>query len=121
MPGTVDLALLYDQASGQIPITDAHGNPAGTRPAVEFATGGGTQAALGGTGRAIVKGDADLNTIATTFDLSIGEQDTGSPGPLESFITWAAAAAPANHYAWSSSTTAAASAGRTGTSRATRS
>ena len=52
-----------------------------------------------GPGRAIVKGDADLNTIATTFDLSIGEQDTGSPGPLESFITWAAASAPANHYA----------------------
>ena len=40
-----------------------------------------------------------MNTIATTFDLSIGEQDTGSPGPLEGFITWAAAAAPANHYA----------------------
>src|SRR4051812_32104828 len=41
LPGTVDLALLYDQAGGQVPITDAHGNPAGTRAAIEFATGGG--------------------------------------------------------------------------------
>jgi hypothetical protein len=99
LPGSVRLAVLYDQAGGPIPLTDAHGNPAGTRPAVEFATGGGKQAPWGGTGRAIVKGDSDPNTITTTFDLSIGEQDTGTPGPLEGFVTWAAAAAPANHYA----------------------
>ena len=51
LPGTVNLALLYDQAGGQIPISDAHGNPAGTRPAVEFATGGGTQPWGGRGGR----------------------------------------------------------------------
>src|SRR5262245_35049198 len=60
LPGTVNVALLYDQAGGEIPINDAHGQPAGTRSAIEFATGGGKQSPWGGTGRAIVRGDSDL-------------------------------------------------------------
>jgi hypothetical protein len=63
-----------------------------------YATGGGTQAAWGTAGRAILQADANMNSVATTFDI-IGERNTGDPATLRDFITWSAANAPATNYA----------------------
>lgn len=62
-----------------------------------FATGGGTQAAWGTAGRAVLASDANLNSVATTFDI-IGERNSGDPATLRDFITWSAANAPAANY-----------------------
>jgi len=62
-----------------------------------YATGGGTQAAWGTAGRAILQADANMNSVATTFDI-IGERNTGDPATLRDFITWSAANAPATNY-----------------------
>jgi len=99
LPATVKLALLYEQTSGTVPVYDANSNVTGSRPAIEIATGGGSQPPWGGSGQAIVQGSTDPNTIATKFDLSIGDPDNGDPTTLENFITWAAQMAPASHYA----------------------
>lgn len=63
-----------------------------------YATGGGAQAAWGTAGRAILQADANMNSVATTFDI-IGERNTGDPATLRDFITWSAANAPASNYA----------------------
>ncbi|MCS7046816.1 MAG: clostripain-related cysteine peptidase, partial [Gemmataceae bacterium] len=83
LPGTVNIAVLYDQSANH----------------QRFATGGGTQAAWGTTGRGIIRPDANPNIIATPFDLSIGEKNTGSSAALVEFLTWARTAAPATRYA----------------------
>lgn len=84
LPGTVKFAVLWDQSE------DA------SEP--QYPTGNGAQPAWGTTGRAIIEPDTK-SSVATTFDLSIGEQNSGDPATLTSFINWAAGAAPAAHYA----------------------
>ena len=81
LPGTVKIAILYDQWTSQ-----------------KFATGGGTQAAWGDTGRAIITADTNLSRIQTTFE-RIGEKNTGDPKVLTDFLSWTVTAAPANKYA----------------------
>jgi hypothetical protein len=86
LPGSVQIAALWDQSAKQ----------------TTYATGFGTQAAWGTTGRAIIRPDLNMDRdtgIATSFDTSIGEQDTGDPNTLKSFLQWAAQNAPAQHYA----------------------
>lgn len=80
LPGTVKISLLYDQWSSQ-----------------KYATGGGTQAAWGDTGRAILTADTNMNSIKTSFE-RLGEKNTGDSATLTSFLAWTATAAPANHY-----------------------
>ena len=80
LPGTVKISLFYDQWSSQ-----------------KYATGGGTQAAWGDSGRAIVTADTNMNSIKTTFE-RLGEKNTGDPATLTSFLSWTVTAAPANRY-----------------------
>lgn len=82
LPGSVNVAVYWDQSSR------------GTT----YATGNGTQSAWGGAGRAILRGDTNRSTVATTFEL-LGEQNTGNPATLTSFIQWAVQQAPAQRYA----------------------
>ena len=82
--GSVNIAVMWDQsARSSLP---------------RYATGNGTQAAWGTSGRAIITPD-NTSTVKTTFDLSIGEQNTGSSGALTSFVNWATQTAPAERYA----------------------
>jgi VCBS repeat-containing protein len=83
LPGSVNLAVLWDQSSAVAPT---------------YATGGGAQAAWGTTGRAIVVGDTDPLRVATPFDI-LPEQNTGDPATLQDFLQWGAAVAPARNYA----------------------
>ena len=64
-----------------------------------YATGGGTQAAWRTYGRSVLKADSSTTTIASTFDLSLGEKNTGSPATLVDFVKWGVAQAPAQRYA----------------------
>ena len=84
--------------------------PAGVRFAVSwdqpkvgvgtaYATGGGSQAAWRTCGRSVLTADANTSTIASAFDLSGGEQNTGDPAALVDFVKWGVAQAPAAHYA----------------------
>lgn len=63
-----------------------------------YATGGGSQAAWGTAGQAILQADANMNSVATSFDI-IGERNTGDPATLRNFITWSKTNAPADNYA----------------------
>jgi len=83
--------------------------PAGVRfvvawdqPAVSegmaFATGGGKQAPWRTYGRSVLQADSDPLTIASTFDLTAGEQNTGAASTLADFITWGVTKAPADRY-----------------------
>lgn len=82
LPGSVNLAVLWDQsAAGQT-----------------FASGGGSQAAWGTTGRAFVSADTNSQVVATEFEL-LGEQNTGDPDTLGAFLDWSSIEAPAEHYA----------------------
>ncbi len=63
-----------------------------------FATGGGSQAAWGTAGRAVIQPDTNVSRIATPFDI-IGERNSGDPAVLRDFLTWTMTVAPANHYA----------------------
>ncbi len=80
LPGTVKIAILYDQWVSK-----------------KYATGGGTQAAWGDTGRAILTSDTNLSRIQTNFE-RLGEKNTGDPKILTEFLNWTVTAAPANHY-----------------------
>ncbi len=82
LPGSVKLALLWDQSS-KFPT---------------YPTGGGTQPAWGTTGRALIIGDTDPTRIATTFEI-LPEQNTGDPATLQNFLHWAKTVAPARNYA----------------------
>ena len=62
-----------------------------------YATGGGTQAAWGTAGRAVIAADTNANQIATTFDI-VGERNTGDPAVLREFLTWTMTVAPASQY-----------------------
>lgn len=80
LPGSVKITLLYDQWNSQ-----------------KFATGGGSQAAWGDTGRAVLTPDTNLNVIKTQFE-KLGEKNTGDPVTLTNFLTWTTTVAPANRY-----------------------
>lgn len=62
-----------------------------------YATGGSP--ALWRTyGRSVLVGDTS-NLIASTFDISLGERNTGDPATLVDFLRWGAERAPAANYA----------------------
>jgi hypothetical protein len=81
LPGSVSVAVLWDQSS----------------KLTTYATGNGTQAAWGTVGRGLVVADRSAN-IATPFEV-LPEQDTGAGGTLQDFLVWAQGQAPARHYA----------------------
>lgn len=62
-----------------------------------YAMGGGTQAAWGTAGRAIIAADTNANQIATSFEI-VGERNTGDPTVLRDFLTWTMTVAPATNY-----------------------
>ena len=80
LPATVHFEVFYDQNNQQ------------PQP-----TGSGGQAAWGNAGEGVIQGD-DTAQIATWFT-RLGEQNSGTPDTLSSFIEWAAAREPAHHYA----------------------
>lgn len=82
LPGSVNVALLWDQSENQ----------------QRYATGRGSQAAWGTAGRGFLQPDLDSASVATAFEL-LGELNTGSSATLTSFINWAAQEAPAERYA----------------------
>ncbi len=82
LPSSVKIVVLWDQSSAR----------------TTYATGGGTQAKWGGTGRAVITPDTNMNSVKTVFDTSIGEKNTGDPTVLRDFLIWGAATAPANRY-----------------------
>jgi hypothetical protein len=63
-----------------------------------YATGGGTQAAWRTYGRSVLTADSSMTSIASTFDLTVGEKNTGDPATLVDFVKWAAQQAPAQRY-----------------------
>jgi len=84
LPGSVKIVVSWDQPKSS----------AGSA----YATGGGTQAAWRTYGRSILKADSSTTTIASTFDLSFGEKNTGDPATLVDFVQWGVQKAPAQHY-----------------------
>ncbi|WP_179051975.1 pre-peptidase C-terminal domain-containing protein [Nostoc sp. TCL26-01] len=82
-PSNVNFAVLWDQSS-----FDTN---------KQYTTG--TQGKWGTTGRAIIQADTNMNRVATNFDISIGELNTGDPNNLVNFVNWAKTAAPAENYA----------------------
>jgi hypothetical protein len=63
-----------------------------------YATGGGSQPAWSTYGLSVLQPDSNMDSIASRFDLTVGEQNTGSAATLENFVKWAAAQAPADKY-----------------------
>lgn len=63
-----------------------------------YATGGGSQAAWKTYGRSVLGADSNMSSIASRFDLSFGERNTGDPAALVDFVTWGMQRAPAQHY-----------------------
>lgn len=63
-----------------------------------YATGGGSQAAWRTYGRSVLTADSSA-TIASTFDLTLGERNTGDPVTLIDFVRWGVQQAPASRYA----------------------
>lgn len=84
MPGSVRFAVSWDQPKARVGSA--------------YATGGGTQAAWRTYGRSVLKADANMSRIASSFDLSLGERNTGDPATLVDFVKWGAAYAPADNY-----------------------
>lgn len=85
LPGSVRFVVSWDQpAVGDVPA---------------YATTGGRQAAWRTYGRSVLKADTNPSMIASTFDLSFGERNTGDPATLVDFVKWGVATAPAAHYA----------------------
>jgi hypothetical protein len=63
-----------------------------------YATGGGTQSAWRTYGRSVLTADSSTTRIASTFDLSLGERNTGDPATLVDFVKWGVQKAPAQKY-----------------------
>jgi len=84
LPGSVSIVVAWDQPKSNV----------GTA----YSTGGGTQAAWRSYGRSILKADGNTSSIASTFDLSLGEKNTGDPATLVDFVKWGVQQAPAQHY-----------------------
>ncbi len=82
LPGSVNITAFWDQSSlGRT-----------------FPTGGGTQPAWGGAGQAIITADSNMEEVRTVFEL-LGEQNSGDPATLQSFVEWSRDSAPADRYA----------------------
>lgn len=62
-----------------------------------FATGGGSQPAWGTAGRAVIAPDANMASIATSFEI-VGERNTGDPAVLRDFLSWTMQVRPAANY-----------------------
>jgi hypothetical protein len=87
LPGSVKIVTAWDQwRFGQAYGID------------NYSTGGGSQPAWNTYGLSVLTADADMNSIASQFDLSRGEQNTGSGSTLEAFVKWGAQQAPADRY-----------------------
>lgn len=84
MPGGVNIVVSWDQPKVGV----------GTA----YATGGGAQAAWRTYGRSVLTPDADSSRIASTFDISFGERNTGAAATLTDFVQWSVQNAPAQHY-----------------------
>lgn len=84
IPGGVNIVVSWDQPKPSV----------GTA----YATGGGAQAAWRTYGRSVLTPDADSSNIASTFDLSFGEKNTGDGATLTDFVQWSVQQAPAEHY-----------------------
>lgn len=84
LPAGVRFAVSWDQPK--------------VRVGTAYATGGGAQSAWRTYGRSVLEADANMSTIASTFDLSGGERNTGDPATLVDFVKWGVAQAPAAHY-----------------------
>jgi len=74
---SVKITLLYDPWTSQ-----------------KIATGGGTQAPWGDTGRAVLSADTNASSIKTTFE-KLSEKNTSDPAVLTDFLTWTVTAPPA--------------------------
>lgn len=84
LPSSVKIVVSWDQPKSGV----------GTA----YATGGGTQSAWRTYGRSVLKADSSTTTIASTFNLSLGETNTGDPATLVDFVKWGAQQAPAQRY-----------------------
>ena len=84
LPGSVKIVVSWDQPKSSV----------GTA----YATGGGTQSAWRTYGRSVLKADGSTTTIASTFNLSFGEKNTGDPATLVDFVKWGVQQAPAQRY-----------------------
>jgi hypothetical protein len=63
-----------------------------------YATGNGSQTAWKTYGRSVLTADSNMSSIASRFDLSFGERNTGDPATLVDFVKWGVERAPAQHY-----------------------
>ena len=84
LPGSVKIVVSWDQPKSGVGSA--------------YATGGGTQPAWRTYGRSVLKADASTTSIASTFDLSFGEKNTGDPATLVDFVKWGVQRAPAQKY-----------------------
>ncbi len=82
LPAGVRIVVGWDQPAG---LTD-------------HATGGGAQAAWGTYGRSVLNADSNMSSIVSTFDLSLGERNTGDPTTLVDFVKWGVEKSPAQRY-----------------------
>ena len=112
LPSTVKIVVLYDQYTNRNAAGERNDDPMVPDPSY-YPTGNGTQDAWSTEGIGVIQGDAhegelDANDdqvagvaprIATTFDVSRSEVNTGDPSTLADFVAIAAAVAPARHYA----------------------
>lgn len=84
LPGGVRIVVSWDQPKAGVGTASATGN--------------GAQAAWRGYGRSVLSADTNMTRIASSFDLSFGERNTGDPATLVDFVTWGVQRAPADHY-----------------------
>jgi len=84
LPGSVRIVVSWDQPRAGVGRASATGN--------------GAQPAWRGYGRSVLEADAATGTIASSFDLSFGERNTGDPATLVDFVTWGVQRAPAENY-----------------------
>jgi len=84
LPGSVRIVVSWDQP--KVGVSRA------------YATGSGAQPAWRSYGRSVLLADAAKSTIASSFDLSFGERNTGDPATLVDFVTWGVERAPAENY-----------------------
>lgn len=84
MPAGVKIVVSWDQPKSGV----------GTA----YATGSGTQSAWRTYGRSVLTADSSTTRIASTFDLSFGERNTGDPATLIDFVKWGVQKAPAQKY-----------------------
>jgi hypothetical protein len=84
MPAGVKIVVSWDQPKSSVGSA--------------YATGGGTQSTWRTYGRSVLKADSSTTTIASTFDLTFGERNTGDPATLVDFVKWGVQKAPAQKY-----------------------